>query len=273
MGYDVDRFMSPVNDDLLCSICKDVLEEPVQAPCEHAFCRQCIEGWLVHETTCPEDRQPLSISRLRPLFRYMRNDLARLNIRCKNHTQGCNFVTMLESIRTHEKECPLEKVPCPYENCSDRVFRQDLDRHAKACRSRTRECPRGCGYLITCKGDTDHNCIYELRTALEILRSDFTSKVIELTNEMTMRLDMQRGYMVQKETTTQSQIDNLKSENSSLTRKIQVLHDLDLERRQQIERLELENKELMSLLRGSETSNTKCRLCPCHSTRGKVTEI
>lgn len=57
MGYDQDRFVGPIKDGLMCGICKDVLEEPLQAPCEHAFCATCIHGWLVHERTCPEDRQ------------------------------------------------------------------------------------------------------------------------------------------------------------------------------------------------------------------------
>ena len=30
MGYDVERFPNPVNDGLLCCICRDVLEEPLQ---------------------------------------------------------------------------------------------------------------------------------------------------------------------------------------------------------------------------------------------------
>jgi hypothetical protein len=81
MGYDVERFPSAVNDGLLCCICRDVLEDPVQAPCEHAYCSACISGWLVHHSICPEDRQTLTQPELRPLFRYMKNDLDRLQIR------------------------------------------------------------------------------------------------------------------------------------------------------------------------------------------------
>lgn len=57
MGYDIERFVKPVNEGLLCCICRDVLEDPQQAPCEHAFCSTCISAWLVTESTCPEDRQ------------------------------------------------------------------------------------------------------------------------------------------------------------------------------------------------------------------------
>lgn len=70
MGYDIERFVGYVNEGLLCSICRDVLEDPLQAPCEHAFCTACIHGWLVHHSNCPEDRQVIDVSVLRPLYRY-----------------------------------------------------------------------------------------------------------------------------------------------------------------------------------------------------------
>lgn len=70
MGYDIERFVGYVNEGLLCSICRDVLEDPLQAPCEHAFCTACIHGWLVHHSNCPEDRQVIDVSLLRPLYRY-----------------------------------------------------------------------------------------------------------------------------------------------------------------------------------------------------------
>ena len=65
MGFDIERFVESVNEGLLCCICRDVLEDPLQSPCEHAFCSSCIQAWLVAECTCPEDRQPLTSSQLR----------------------------------------------------------------------------------------------------------------------------------------------------------------------------------------------------------------
>lgn len=71
MGYESERFVGYVNEGLLCCVCRDVLEDPVQAPCEHAFCRTCIHAWLGNHRNCPEDRLPLSSANLRPLHRYM----------------------------------------------------------------------------------------------------------------------------------------------------------------------------------------------------------
>lgn len=69
MGYDLERFVGYVNDGLLCCVCRDVLERPLQAPCEHAYCCACISSWLVHHHSCPEDRLPLDVGSLKPLYR------------------------------------------------------------------------------------------------------------------------------------------------------------------------------------------------------------
>lgn len=69
MGYDLERFVGYVNEGLLCCVCRDVLERPLQAPCEHAYCSACISSWLVHHHSCPEDRLPLDVGSLKPLYR------------------------------------------------------------------------------------------------------------------------------------------------------------------------------------------------------------
>lgn len=69
MGYDLERFVGYVNEGLLCCVCRDVLERPLQAPCEHAFCSSCISSWLVYHRSCPEDRLPLDVGSLKPLYR------------------------------------------------------------------------------------------------------------------------------------------------------------------------------------------------------------
>ena len=59
MGYDVERFESPVDDELLCAICKGVFQDPMMAPCEHVFCSSCINEWLDRQNTCPVDRKAI----------------------------------------------------------------------------------------------------------------------------------------------------------------------------------------------------------------------
>lgn len=47
-----------------CYICYLPYSEPVQTPCGHKFCRECISEWLVRNRTCPYDRRLLQPSQL-----------------------------------------------------------------------------------------------------------------------------------------------------------------------------------------------------------------
>jgi E3 ubiquitin-protein ligase NRDP1 len=100
MGYEINRFHGIVDEELICSICSSVLEEPVQvlqtekteikstiiiisnlkkkAPdCEHAFCYGCISQWLHQQPTCPVDRQPIYLKDLKPVPRILKNLLSK----------------------------------------------------------------------------------------------------------------------------------------------------------------------------------------------------
>ncbi|XP_073532881.1 RING finger protein 151-like [Phyllobates terribilis] len=193
MGNDIERFLGYVNDGLLCCICRDVLERPLQAPCEHAFCASCIPVY----NNCPEDRQTLAVTDLKALHRYMRNELSRLQIQCKNDRSGCEMVCSLGSIDKHEKECEYGCMSCINAGCPVQFERRHLDSHLVVCEHRSRECPNGCGYGILSAEDLQHNCI-ALRTELELLRSEVIYRVKEAKLEMDSRLDSQRRHMVLK---------------------------------------------------------------------------
>lgn len=126
--------------------------------------------------------------------------------------------------------------------------------------------------------DFEHNCIQELRTSLEVMRTDIMCKYEDQKNEVELRLDMQRNHMIQKEAALQSQIDFLTLENSRLTQNVKFLMDTELARRQDVEKLELEKKELMELLRknarpqNSEASGSQ-QAQRGGSLKGKVTTL
>ncbi|XP_034624188.1 RING finger protein 112-like [Trachemys scripta elegans] len=59
-----------LQEDVTCSICLDILEDPVSIECGHNFCRGCLSahwsGVSAWESQCPECRAPCSRDRMIP---------------------------------------------------------------------------------------------------------------------------------------------------------------------------------------------------------------
>ena len=109
MGYDVNRFETKVSDEFICTICHDVLEDPLVTPsCEHIFCGDCITGWLTNgptkaEPSCPNDRTPANVDSLKAPLRSFRNLLYGLNIQCSY--SNCGIFVKLQNLEDHEISC------------------------------------------------------------------------------------------------------------------------------------------------------------------------
>ena len=115
MGWNIDRFLAKdtIVSEFICSICTDVVECPVQTPCQHLFCNECIRRWINEgNRTCPEDRQALTVNALKPPSRLTLQFLNKLIIRCKNYNDGCRLMTTFEDViqlKEHEtNQCQAE---------------------------------------------------------------------------------------------------------------------------------------------------------------------
>uniref|UniRef100_A0A8C0J4W5 RING-type domain-containing protein n=1 Tax=Chelonoidis abingdonii TaxID=106734 RepID=A0A8C0J4W5_CHEAB len=64
------RGMERLQEDVTCSICLDVLEDPVSIECSHNFCRGCLVAHWSEVSAqgyqCPECRAPCSRDRMTP---------------------------------------------------------------------------------------------------------------------------------------------------------------------------------------------------------------
>lgn len=202
MGFDVNRFVgsNPINEDLICNICKGVLEDGVWSPnCEHAFCKGmsstsasdlisdlicgqvCIQQWIIRRSQCPNDRQPLNLAHLKPIPRFMRNLLDKLEIRCDFVSNGCQLELRLEALREHIMVCDF--------NPDKRV-----------------DCEKGCGIVVKKVELPNHSCIKALRRALDN------------SNEEQQRLD-------RIITRFRSEVSSLKNENIYLRETNNALED------------------------------------------------
>lgn len=82
MGFDFTRFIGEVDEEFNCSICEMVLEDPMQLPCDHLFCKECINGWLAVNKSCPVDRASLQLVDLKPAARFFCNLLDKFDMKC-----------------------------------------------------------------------------------------------------------------------------------------------------------------------------------------------
>ena len=112
MGWNIELFLNKdtIDNELICAICTDVLQDPVQTECEHTFCKACIDTWLEGgRSTCPVDRKHLTSDALKVPSRLTKQLLSKLILRCKNYENGCRLMAKLEDIpklKEHEaKEC------------------------------------------------------------------------------------------------------------------------------------------------------------------------
>jgi hypothetical protein len=137
MGLDINRFSDDVDEEFKCSICLNVLEQPVHGSCGHVFCLTCISVWLESSSshgygsvapsasrlrrgpavgTCPVDRKQLRKEDLIEVALPFRAFLFRLKIKCDYEPYGCKSVLALGALKDHVRDCnfnPDEQVECP----------------------------------------------------------------------------------------------------------------------------------------------------------------
>lgn len=94
------NYKDEVDDELMCHICLQPLISPLDTPCGHTYCQECLTNFLVESDFCPVDRVPILL-------------------------QNCRKSNVL----VHKL---LDKliVSCPFkEHCSETMSRADLQGH------------------------------------------------------------------------------------------------------------------------------------------------
>ncbi|KAL2263710.1 hypothetical protein VTK26DRAFT_5466 [Humicola hyalothermophila] len=123
LDYQTIEYIGPVDETLLCPVCKTPFHSPITTPCGHTFCAGCINRALEMQSSCPIDRQPINKTRdYRRLPLIIKDQLDRLRVRCPN--KGCNHECSREHLERHvERHCQFTLVRCPDPNCTKRVVR------------------------------------------------------------------------------------------------------------------------------------------------------
>ena len=129
-GYDDSRFERTIDAHFHCSICFNVLKEPVMCRNnEHLFCRGCITEHLnANSHTCPECHEELTVGKLRRA-RVVSNILSGLKIKCDYFHRGCQEFTRLDQLHSHVETCGFAPVKCSNEGCETTVNKREMIHH------------------------------------------------------------------------------------------------------------------------------------------------
>ena len=141
-GWEDELFQHPVSQTFHCSICMNVLKDPVSCRHnEHLFCRACITIHLMNFQTCPSCMEPLTVESLRQAPRTVTNLLSELKIRCQFFDRGCGQFVELGDLERHVTDCGFAPAVCSNEGCQLEVNKQDLLQHETAvCELRRVKC-------------------------------------------------------------------------------------------------------------------------------------
>eukprot|EP00736_Rhodelphis_marinus_P009381 Rmarinus@m.25035 len=126
---------------LECSICFLIGTDWRVLPCQHAFCRDCIDR--LDHIVCPTCRHPCSKEDMKP-FLNLNQLAAQLPVYCGEvgRRSGCPWEGPFSHREIHIAECGYHTVPCCYESegCPERPLRKDAPDHEAACEYRMVVC-------------------------------------------------------------------------------------------------------------------------------------
>ncbi|KAJ4350695.1 hypothetical protein N0V95_004544 [Ascochyta clinopodiicola] len=120
------------DSNLVCLICHAPFDRPVQLPCEHYFCRDCLDhAWASQPAarkTCPTCRHHVeSEHALRPVPKIIETMLDELLVRCPNTRSGCSWLDHRVNVHDHVMlYCEHTPVECPAADCRLHTTQKDF---------------------------------------------------------------------------------------------------------------------------------------------------
>lgn len=163
--------------DLVCPLGGGILRNPVALPCQHVFCKGCIEEFLKSNPNCPSCSIPCSADQIKAGIEVAEliNQASAKCVQCgwegpyqqlekhsnsscpKNFSQcphGCGIVLQRSQMAEHEASCKYKKFQCKH--CSKDFMLKEMEVHIEGCSEKPVDCPQKCGKSMKLKDLESH---------------------------------------------------------------------------------------------------------------------
>jgi len=252
----IDQVESRVlpKEELLCTICSDLLIKPKQCKsCEEIYCSSCIENLA----KCPNST--CNSSDFSEVTRKWLKLLNETMMSCENKPDGCQKILKYEEIQKHqesecifrnepcddcqqkiksnllevhkEKDCPFRVIPCPNTECNFKVKFNALENHYLECK-----------FLPECNHEKCLKCNVSIKK-LENERKD----LIEIVHKFEVNeknLSIERKYFEEILKNLEEEIKRLNQDKENSQKSIISLKEEFLASQDSLRKLELEKKKL-----------------------------
>lgn len=137
-------YISVVDDNLICPICRCPFVDPIRLSCDHSFCQDCVKAAYPSDaekiSSCPSCRANARPAEHLSIPRFVVHMLDELVVKCPNHLNGCMVQMRRGDVQDHlAYYCAETQQQCPFLKCDKSVARKRKD---LACPHRVVVCER-----------------------------------------------------------------------------------------------------------------------------------
>ncbi|KAL9537922.1 hypothetical protein MBANPS3_011343 [Mucor bainieri] len=160
----VDLLLDEPCPELLCGICSDILEDPMQVHCpeDHMFCSKCITCHVEQQSSCPICTMPLDRNTFQ-VSKFVTRQVGRLRVKCAYSDAGCPWQGLLSD--QHISECEYQPCTCPNadKGCNvTNLHKSNMQQHLTSCLYQTMTCPNNMPlcqpFLLLDLSKHEHQC-------------------------------------------------------------------------------------------------------------------
>mmetsp|Transcript_9884 Transcript_9884/g.20962 ORF Transcript_9884/g.20962 Transcript_9884/m.20962 type:complete len:319 (-) Transcript_9884:1821-2777(-) len=189
----VPLFPGEVPNDFICSVCHELPLEPVLTPCEHCFCRACIDESLAHRSECPIDRRALDPDDVTALGGLLRRVYDQTSVKCPH--EGCSWNGKIGNYANHAGRCS---------------YRFGVDGASSAAGEEIANLRRENERLAREKNEAESN-VCSLQSQVSILEDDVLEAEQEIEN-----LERNNERLSREKRDAECKVQNLNTENDKL---------------------------------------------------------